>query len=166
MVTFLNLLTFFGEENMNEDKIKWCLKQNKGIVLIEPKPHLSKSYMKEADETLENVFFTKGKWKLITAYYACYNALYALFMKTGIKCEIHDCTLELMELFGFEPSEIDYLKKLKEDRIQVQYYLKDIALKDEDAVKRFVFKSKILLNDLNSEKIETIREIAEKLMNW
>ena len=140
---------------MNEDKIKWCLKQGKGIVLIEPKPHLSESYIKEADETLENVFSAKGKWKLIIAYYACYNALYALFMKSGIKCEIHDCTLELMDLFGFEPSEKDYLQKLKEDRIQVQYYLKEIVIKDEDSVKRFVSKCKILLDDLNSEKVKS-----------
>lgn len=60
---------------MNEDKLKWCIKQNKGISLIELKPHLSNSYMKEADDTLENVFRAKGKWKVITAYYACYNAL-------------------------------------------------------------------------------------------
>ena len=160
---FLNLLTSFGEGSMNEGKIKWCLKQDKGIAIIESKSHLAESYMKEADETLENVFSTKGKWKLITAYYACYNAVYALFMKTGIKCEIHDCTLELMELFGFEPSEIGYLKKLKEDRIQVQYYLKEIALKDEDSVKRFVSKCKILLDGLNSENVETIRKKIENL---
>ena len=104
---------------MNESKIKWCAEQKKGINLIEPKLHLSESYIKEADETLENVFVTKGKWKLITAYYACYSALYALLMKAGIKCEIHDCTFELMELFGFNTSEIEYLRKLKEDRIQV-----------------------------------------------
>ena len=76
--------------------------------------------MKEADETLENVFTAKGKWKLIIAYYACYNALYALLMKCGIRCEIHDCTLELMELFGFDTSEVDYLKKRYR---KVYYYL-------------------------------------------
>ena len=94
---------------MNEDKIKWCCRQNKGIKLEELKPHVSESYMKEADETLENVFSAKGKWKLITAYYACYNALYSLLMKCGIKCEIHECSLELMSLFGFEDAEIEYL---------------------------------------------------------
>ena len=38
------------------NKIKWCLCQKKGIQLTELKPHLSKSYMDEADETLENVY--------------------------------------------------------------------------------------------------------------
>ena len=142
---------------MNEDKIKWCLKQSKGIKLIELKPHLSESYIRESDETLENVFSAKGKWKLITAYYACYNAVYSLLMKSGIRCEIHDCSLDLMELFGFDVSEIKYLIKLKENRIQAQYYLKDILLEDETNVKKFILKCKTLLNDLDSEKIEKIR---------
>ncbi len=143
---------------MNKDKIKWCLKQGKGILLTELNPNLSESYIKEADETLENVFATKGKWKLITAYYACYNALYALLMKAGIKCEIHDCTIELMKLFGFEHAEIKYIRELKEKRIKVQYYLKDITLGEESYVKKFILKCKTLLNELNSEKIEKIRK--------
>ena len=157
LAMFQKWLTFFGGGNMNEDKINWCLKQAKGIKLIELKPHLSESYIKEADETLENVFSAKGKWRLITAYYACYNAFYALLMKCGIKCEIHDCSLELIELFDFDINEIKYLKKLKGDRIQAQYYLKNIELEDELNVKKFVLKCKILLNNLDSEKIEKIR---------
>ena len=149
---------------MKEDKIKWCLKQNKGIKLIELKPHLSESYVKEADETLENVFSAKGKWKLITAYYACYNAFYALLMRCGIRCEIHDCSLELMELFGFDIDETEYLKKLKGDRIQAQYYLKNIVLEDESNVKKFILKCKTLLSGLDSERIEKIRtKIKEKI---
>jgi uncharacterized protein (UPF0332 family) len=143
---------------MNDGKIKWCIDQTKGIRIIELKPHLSESYIKEADETLENMLVAKGKWKIIMAYYACYNALYSILMKAGIKCEIHDCTLEIMELFGFSPAEIDFLIGLKDDRIRAQYYLKDVVLKDEDSVKRFVLKSKSLLSDLNSEKIELIRK--------
>ena len=149
---------------MNEDKIKWCLKQVKGIKLIELKPHLSESYIKEADETLENVFSAKGKWKLITAYYACYNAFYALLMKCGIRCEIHDCSLNLMELFGFDTDKIELLKKLKGDRIQAQYYLKNIVLEDELNIKKFILRCKTLLNDLNSEKIEKIKEEIKELM--
>lgn len=148
---------------MNEDKIRWCLKQKKGIKLIELKPNLSKSYMEEADKTLENVFSTKGKWKLITAYYACYSAFYALLMKCGIKSEIHDCSLELMGLFGFSASEIKYLEKLKEDRIQAQYYLKEILLENELEIKNLILKCKIILQNLNPEKIEEIRAKIELL---
>lgn len=149
---------------MNKDKVRWCLRQNKGIRLIELKPHLSESYIREADETLENVFSAKGKWKLITAYYACYNAFYALLMKCGIRCEIHDCSLELMDLFDYDINEIEYLKKLKDNRIQAQYYLKNIVLKDELNVKKFILKCKILLGDLNSEKISKIRVKIKDMM--
>ena len=143
--------------DLKHDKICWCKKQSKGIKLIEPKNHLSESYILEADETLENVFVTKGKWKVITAYYACYSALYSILMKCGIKSEIHDCTIELMIFFDFDDSDIVYLRKLKYERIQVQYYLKNLVLDDELLVKEFIFKCKQILNDLDSSKIETIR---------
>ena len=148
---------------MNEKKLKWCIRQKKGVQLIERKPHLSKSYMEEADETLENMFSTKGKWKLITAYYSCYNALYSILMKCGIKCEIHECTIELMGLFDFTKKEIDFMSELKSDRIQAQYYLKNIELKNEEQVKEFVLKCKTVANNINSENIEDIRKIIQKI---
>lgn len=147
---------------MDEGRLEWCLKQNKGIILIETKPHLSESYMKEADDTLENVFTANGKWKLITAYYSCYNALYSILMKCGIKSEIHDCTIELMAVLGFSSSDIRYMTKLKEDRIQAQYYLKNIMLRDESKVKEFVLGCKSILEGIDSGKIEEIRYRIKK----
>ena len=143
----------------DRNKLKWCMRQKKGIVLIDAKPHLSQSYIREADDTLDNVIVTKGKWKIITAYYACYNALYSILMKCGIQSEIHDCTIELMHLFDFEDSDIEYLRKLKYDRIQVQYYLERISLDDENKVKLFIFKCKQILNNLNSSEIMNARDI-------
>jgi uncharacterized protein (UPF0332 family) len=144
---------------MNLGKIKWCMCQKKGIELIDLNLNLSKAYIDEADETLENVFLAKGKWKIITSYYACYNALYSILMKSGIKSEIHECSIELMYLFDFSEEDVIFLKNLKEDRIKVQYYLKKINLKDECKVKKFILKCKIILNDLNNQKIESIRKL-------
>ena len=146
----------------DKNKIAWCTKQAKGIKITDPKNHLCDSYIKEADETLENVFATKGKWKVITAYYACYNALYSILMKCGIKSEIHDCTIELMGLFEFEGREIEFIRKLKKDRIQVQYYLKNIGLDDEKPVKEFILKCKQVLLGLSSVKINEVRQYLEK----
>lgn len=41
------------------------------------------------------------------SYYAKYFAVYALFCKIGLKCEIHDCTISLFRyLFGSEAPEL------------------------------------------------------------
>ncbi len=61
------------------DQIKWCLKQKKGIELIEPNNNLREAYLIKAEEALETLRTTKSKdWKLITAYYAIYKA-YTLY---------------------------------------------------------------------------------------
>lgn len=143
---------------MEKNKLNWCIKEKRGIELINPKDHLSKSYLKEADETLIEMLKLEGKWKVITAYYACYNSVYAILMKCGIKSEIHTCTIELMRLLPFEKEDIEFLTKLKNNRIQAQYYLKEKILNNENKVKIFISKSKLILNQLNENKIEEIRK--------
>ena len=97
------------------------------------------------------------------AYYACYNSLYALLMKTGIKCEIHDCTLELMSFFGFNEEEKDFIKMLKKMRIDVQYYLKSAQGIEAIKVKSFVMHCKVLSKGLSSDEINEIRKrISQK----
>jgi len=147
---------------MNEDKIIWCLKQNKGITLIEPNLKLSKSYIQDANKTLLNIFSVKDKWQVIIAYFACYEALYSLLMKAGIKSEIHDCSLGLMYIFDFEKEEIRFMKKLKQKRIKTQYYLKEEKLESELQVKKFVHKCEILLKKLNENKINLIRDLLKQ----
>jgi len=142
-------------------KIEWCINQKGGIELIEQKPHLSASYIKEADDTLESLLKINGRWKVIMAYYACYSAVYSLLMKCGIKSEIHDCTIALMKILGFEKNEIEYIRKLKSDRIDAQYYLKNIEFADEKNVKEFVLKCKEISEELNDDKINEIRKMIK-----
>lgn len=147
---------------MNIDKIKWCLCQKRGLKLISQNINLSKAYMAEADLTLENVVIAKGKWKTITSYYACYNALYALLMKCGIKSEIHDCTIALMSIIGFTEHEIKFMEDLKDKRINTQHYLKNIVFDKTTEVKSFTLSCKVMSNELNQKKIDDIRrEIME-----
>jgi len=146
---------------MQKNKINWCCTQKKGIILTELKPHLSDAYIKEADETLENVFTTTGKWKVITSYYACYNALYAILMNCGIKSEIHDCTIELMKILPFDTPSIEFMEKLKEDRIQTQYYLKNKEPPTEQHVKQFIITCKNIRTNITTPQIEQIRKTLE-----
>ena len=141
--------------------IKWCLEQHRGIELVEPNEDISQSYLSDADDSIEAMHRNTGKWKIVTGYYACYNALYALCMKTGIKSEIHDCTISLMDFFGFEPKDKQFITQFKKDRIDVQYYLKPAKPPEEAAVKSFVVKCKLLINKLNDAQIKIIRRIIE-----
>ncbi len=138
-------------------KIDWCLKQRNGIELVEPNDVIAQSYIKDADDSLIAIERNIGKWRIVTAYYSCYNAFYALLMKAGIKCEIHDCTLELMGLFEFSEQERLFVKQLKELRIGVQYYLRPATEIELVLVKRFVVSCKELLLNLEEDKIYKLR---------
>lgn len=140
------------------NKIEWCKKQSKGITLIEKKNHLSSSYLQDAQESLDACLQLTGKWKVITAYYACYNALYSIFMKCGIQSEIHDCSLALMKLFDFTAEEITFLTELKKKRIDTQYYLKKNDVNNIIEIKQFIEKCELLLNQFQEKEIEQIRE--------
>ena len=123
------------------DKIDWCLEQKKGIELVEPNDNLCEAYFKDANDSLSGIENVKGMWRTVMAYYSCYFSFYALLMKVGIKCEIHDCTLKLMKMIKeFSDEDYDYLVSLKVKRIDVQYYLKKKVLEDLSEVKNFVLK--------------------------
>jgi len=143
---------------MKEDKLRWCCRQKRGISLVEPNNNLAKAYLKNASETIEKMKMLDGSWKIITAYYACYNALYGILQKCGIKSEIHECSIELMSLFKqFSLEDCSMIKELKDKRIDVQYYLKEPKPLDESKVTAFVEKCMMVLDSINSEDVEKIR---------
>jgi hypothetical protein len=115
------------------DKISWCKTQEKGIRIIEPNDNLSEEYYKNSEESLKvlrSIKETKSNmWLATTKYYIEYFAVYSVLMKIGIKCEIHDCTIALinfLEKEGVIKSGISKnLEKDKELRIENQYYLKN-----------------------------------------
>ena len=80
-----------------------------------------------------------------------------------MESEIHDCSIELMELLGFEESEAIFLKNLKKAREGNQYYLEKNELKKIEKVKEFVLKCKEISKSLNSEKINEIRKIIKDI---
>jgi len=140
------------------DKINWCLKQKKGIKLIEPNNDLCDEYIKSAEENLDAMLKLTGKWKSITAYYACYEAIYAILQKIGIKCENHECTLELLNLIeNIDKKLKNFILNLKKERIDIQYYLKEPKKLDENKVKEFVLSCKEVSSLLTENQIKEIR---------
>lgn len=144
-------------------KLIWRCSKKRGIKLIEPNENLSQEYIKKAEDTLDAVHINKGAWKIITAYYACYNALYSILMKIGVKSEVHDCAIELMKLIdGFDSEDIIFLTKLKDDREQVQYYLKEMELNNEADIKEFILKCKSIADNLDIGKIRLkLKEVSK-----
>ncbi len=142
-------------------------KQSKGIRLIEANDLISDSYFKEALSDFSMIEKLNQKWKAVTSYYSCYNAVYAILVKIGIKCEIPDCTLALMQLLGFDKADIQFLESLKNDRVNVQYYLKTSSLHiDTNQVLEFLNKCKQISKDLNDYKINEIREVLKNKSNY
>lgn len=141
--------------------INWC--RRKGTKLIEPNGNLAKEYIQTAEETLEELKRIKSKVWLATAKYYCeYFAVYAILMKIGIKCEIHECTIEMAKLLEKERVFSGYAKILEEDkqlRIDNQYYLKnrDVPIQYDELVE-FVLTCKRITNTLTTDKIQEIRK--------
>lgn len=134
--------------------LSWCKAQKNGIELIEPNKNLSKSYLNESRDTLSQINLNGNKWNIIMAYYACYNALYAILQIAGIKCEIHDCTISLMTyIAGFEKQDQLFLAKLKEDRIANQYYLEQRKLTNLLEIQKFILKCEKIAEHLNIEQL-------------
>ena len=142
-------------------ELGWCLKQKKGIELVEPNDNLGLAYLQDAKDSLESLDTSKGMWRTVIAYYACYYALYALLMKVGLKCEIHDCTLILMQFFDFNEEEKEFMEMMKNERIGVQYYRKEAKDFDIGIVKSFVVKCNELYLKINGDEIQSIRGLVK-----
>jgi len=145
--------------------VHWCLKQKKGIKLIEPNENLSKEYLATAEETLNELRGEESNiWKATKKYYFKYFILYSFLIKAGIKCEIHDCTLEICKLIekeGILPKgTAESVEKDKELRIDNQYYLKNIEINiDFTELSDFYLEMKNTINMLDEEIIGKIRKL-------
>lgn len=150
------------------DGIEWCKRQRKGIRLIEPNDNLCAAYFSKAEDALETMSsITSRDWIISTGYYAMYFSLYALLMKTGIKCEIHTCTIQCMkECFGtfFSPDDMDAIENARTMRIQSQYYTSPGSGKEEvSGIARrapvFHLKCRHISGRILSKDIEEIRNL-------
>jgi len=150
-----------------KDKIIWCTEKKEGLRLVDPNQNLADAYFKKAEEALKSMRANIVKdWKISTAYYTIYFSLYALLMKTGIKCEIHSCTIEFTKRFlseFFEKEEIDFLHDSLKARVDSQYYIDKIVPDNQynnmlTKTPHFLVKCKSILIKLNEKKVHDIRQ--------
>ncbi|MBU3924013.1 MAG: hypothetical protein KJ592_03790 [Nanoarchaeota archaeon] len=139
------------------DNLGWCFRQGKGIRIVEPSVEIAREYMKDAKRDLSFVDKKEPKWNIIKEYYVCYNSFYSLLVRCGIKCEIHDCTIKLMELFDFEKKFRDGMIDLKRERINVQYYIGNSERDYFDFASKFLSFCEVKLLGLNDLVVKEIR---------
>ena len=159
-----------------KDDFSFCYKKAGGLNLVNPNEILVRVYRRKSRSALNILDSAKEKqeydWILDASYYAKYFIIYALFMKVGIKSEIHDCTLfGLKSLFADEGiiSEDIYkeLKKSKELRVGALYYDKDFGKEEilmrAKAAPDFCLKVDSIVDNISKENIERVRKKFETL---
>lgn len=155
------------------EDLSWCLRNKRGIKLILPNDNLYRVYLRKSRSSLNMLSSAIEKkeweWILETSYYARYFCVYSFLMKLGIKCEIHDCTIQLI---GFlvdnefvDKRFFEELKEAKSLRVDSLYYNKefahDLILNFSKSASRFCLDFEEFIEGLNEEKIEEIRRLIE-----
>jgi len=157
----------------NKRYLRWCLNQSKGIRVVKPSDNLLKAYLQKARNALNSMEVNAEagitEWAVSASYYAKYFAVYALLQKIGVRCEIHDCTIELFGyLFRDSVSKlIQELKESKEDRIEMQYYTQEIKVdldKSMSQTKNFVLEIEKIADWLNLERVMELQKKLRDLM--
>jgi len=151
----------------NRRYLKWCLSQSKGIKLVNPSENMARAYLQKTRNALKSMEVNAKagitEWAVSASYYAKYFAVYAILSKVGVRCEIHDCTIALFNyLFSDKvpPKVIQELKQSKEDRIEMQYYSRDITVDIDKLMaqtKFFILEIEKIIDSLNSEKIASLQ---------
>jgi uncharacterized protein (UPF0332 family) len=160
---------------LKDNNLIWCLRQKRGIRIIEPNPNLTKAYLKKAISALNTMTavlqIRETDWTATTAYYARYFALYALLMKIGVKSEIHDCTISIAKLLArnqiLNQNLIRDIINAKKARIDTQYYvekeLNQTEIKNNaEAARKFVLEIEQTIEAITAEQINKIRTQLKK----
>jgi uncharacterized protein (UPF0332 family) len=161
---------------LNDDNLKWCLKQKRGIRIVEPNPNLAKAYLQKAISALNTMTaaakINETDWILTTAYYARYFALYALLIKIGIKSEIHDCTISLAQLLADDgvlgQALVKDIADAKQTRVDTQYYVATpqnprVIKRNIEASRRFVLEVEKVIESLTDAQVSVVRLALQKL---
>ena len=148
--------------------LKWCCGQSRGVELVESNDNLVDGYLKMAEDAIGTMGREKKfnrMFAISACYYSMYYSLYAVFMKVGVKCEIHACSLELMKfalMDFYSEEELKLIRKAFDLRNLTQYYVNKFI---EEADVEYIFsgalgflsKSINILAKLNEDDIKKIR---------
>lgn len=152
--------------------VRWCLNKKNGLELIEPNQNRAGSYIKMAQESIDELKNVKSSiWKATITYYSFYYSLYALMIRIGINCEIHSCSLEFMKQLlrdFYSDKDIEMINKAFGARINLQYYANrpvdsKVIEQTKSYCSGFFVKTKDIMKDISESQIRSIRN---KLKNY
>lgn len=170
-----NFVIFYGG-SMQDEQLKWCLKQKKGIKLVEPSDNLVTAFLGKSNSALKSMEANADAgiedWTISASYYARYFAVYALLAKLGVKSEIHDCTVAAFKyLFvdeGIADSSLfEELTESKKERIDAQYYTRVTGVdvnKVMTDTNKFVTKIEEIMDGLTSDKVQSLAGKLKQLI--
>jgi len=154
------------------------LRKTGKLELVEPSDELKSSYLIKAENCLKSskILFKNEFYENSTseAYYCIYNSLLALLFKIGIKSKNHSASIILFDKLIDNRELAKIALWAKEERIDKQYYVetKQIIKATKGSCNEmiteagnFLLKLRILINELNNEKIIQIRKSFEELLN-
>lgn len=154
------------------------LERARKLKLINPSEEIKSSYIKKAEDCIKSskILFQNKLYENSTAeaYYGIYNSILSLLFLIGIKSENHSASIILLDKL-LENKELSNIASwAKEERIDKQYYVdnkqtlelskkscNNIILESE----KFLLKIKIIINEMNNEKINEIRKNLKTLLN-
>lgn len=149
------------------------LKKERKLEIVEPSDDICNSYseksancLKSTKLLLQNNLYENS---IGQSYYAMYNQLLALLFCVGIKCENHGGSILLLKLLLGENDLYKLISDAKKERIDKQYYVttekdeisKEIAEELLNNAEEFVLKMKLVIKNLNNDKIEEVRRKLE-----
>jgi len=153
----------------HENKLNWCLKNEKRMKKIIPNPKLSEEHIEKAKHNLKAADFNiKGgfdDWSVSQLYYAMYHSLLAILFKEGFESKNHGCTIKAIE-YLIEKGKIDLNKEdISFIRTTEQMTKKDAkSLREEFQYGTQTKVNKILLNELIKKSKEFVEKV-EILLN-
>ena len=160
----------------SKEDFAFCFKKERGLKLISPNENLVQVYRRKSMSALNMLKSATEKdeddWILDTSYYAKYFMVYALFMKVGIKSEIHDCTIFALKSVFVDSgivSESLYKELLdsKDLRVGSLYYDKDFGkdkiLERAKVAPSFCLEVESILEKISKEDISKARKKFEQV---
>jgi len=142
------------------ERLTWCKQK---IRLTQSNKNLSQEYLRKAERALDATsnLQENQEWQITAAYYTMYFSIYSLLIRTGIRSEIHACTIELAKYFSLTKKEIQLIKKAQKARIDLQYYTDRVHKETQTIIQeapKILLRCEEIHNTITEQTIQKIRK--------